>query len=475
MTIHLFAQGNRATSITTLAVFGAMAVLLAAPTPARAADGRPTPVLAQGAGMGAHPSTQVRVVQRVLYRRGYDLGTPGIDGRFGPLTEAAVRQMQADHGLAVDGIVGQDTREALHLPPHAATETHVRSHSDRQARSVSNRKASLTQRVAHASVRIGTTARNASIELRYTGTDWLRSVLAGALGGLMALLSMIVVRAVRRRHRSARATQNRPSRGLAQKSVPRNGGAPHEQTITSGVDPGAGTPPSLRPSEPSAPRLLAGSRVIGYVTVPPEQISSDDGGSSAPIEAMCERSGWELLEIVRDREIGPALERPCLGYALGRIADREADALVVAELQRLSDSVLDLGGLLAWFREAKAALIALDVSLDTSTAAGQHVATTLVALSEGARHARRTRSGRAERSGSGRPAVSDRPELLNRIAAMRAANMTMQAIADQLNSEGVPTLRGGTRWRPSSIQAALGYRRPGPREHLPLLTGREQQ
>jgi hypothetical protein len=63
--------------------------------------------------------------------------------------------------------------------------------------------------------------------------------------------------------------------------------------------------------------------------------------------------------------------------------------------------------------------------------------------------------------------VSHRPELVERIVAMRAANMTLRAIADQLNTEGIPTLRGGKKWRPSSIQAALGYRRPGPHDHLP--------
>jgi hypothetical protein len=53
--------------------------------------------------------------------------------------------------------------------------------------------------------------------------------------------------------------------------------------------------------------------------------------------------------------------------------------------------------------------------------------------------------------------------------------MTLQAIADQLNAEGVPTLRGGAMWRPSSVQAALGYRRPsarGTRNHLPTLEDR---
>ena len=38
--------------------------------------------------------------------------------------------------------------------------------------------------------------------------------------------------------------------------------------------------------------------------------------------------------------------------------------------------------------------------------------------------------------------------------------MTLQAIADSLNDEGIPTLRGGSQWRPSSVQAAAGYRRP---------------
>jgi hypothetical protein len=44
--------------------------------------------------------------------------------------------------------------------------------------------------------------------------------------------------------------------------------------------------------------------------------------------------------------------------------------------------------------------------------------------------------------------------------------MSLQQIADQFNAEHVPTLRGGTQWRPSTIQAALGYRRP-PRDRVP--------
>jgi hypothetical protein len=69
-------------------------------------------------------------------------------------------------------------------------------------------------------------------------------------------------------------------------------------------------------------------------------------------------------------------------------------------------------------------------------------------------------AARAKGQRIGRPGVEDVPELKERIAVMRADGMTLQAIADRLNEEGVPTLRGGEKWRPSSVQAAVGYRRP---------------
>jgi len=213
--------------------------------------------------------------------------------------------------------------------------------------------------------------------------------------------------------------------------------------------------------------------VIGYLTVPADLGSHETSASSDAIRAACVRAGWKLTEVVRDRESGRILERPGLRYALERIASDKANALVISELQHVSRSIVDLGALMAWFRDTEATLIALDLRIDTSTREGYHVASTLIALSdwEHERIASRTRNGLAELRAlgqpTGRPAVSDRPELLERICAMREANMSLRAIADRLNAEQVPTLRGGKEWRPSSIQAALGYRRPGPRENLP--------
>ena len=52
----------------------------------------------------------VRWLQVELNRRGYHLVCDGI---FGPKTDEAVKAFQADHGLAVDGVVGPATRAKL--------------------------------------------------------------------------------------------------------------------------------------------------------------------------------------------------------------------------------------------------------------------------------------------------------------------------------------------------------------------------
>jgi peptidoglycan hydrolase-like protein with peptidoglycan-binding domain len=49
----------------------------------------------------------VRRLQSRMSAVGFDTG--GVDGRFGPKTEAAVRKLQQDFNLTVDGIVGQQT------------------------------------------------------------------------------------------------------------------------------------------------------------------------------------------------------------------------------------------------------------------------------------------------------------------------------------------------------------------------------
>ena len=78
------------------------AVALGAPPSAVAAERGGAPVLVQGAGLGSSPSAAVRRVQRILQRRGFGLGAPGADGRFGPITRAAVSR--AARRLSLSGL-----------------------------------------------------------------------------------------------------------------------------------------------------------------------------------------------------------------------------------------------------------------------------------------------------------------------------------------------------------------------------------
>ena len=55
----------------------------------------------------------VTLAQTQLIQKGYDCGTYGADGQFGAATEQVVRSFQHDHGLTVDGVIGQKTWAAL--------------------------------------------------------------------------------------------------------------------------------------------------------------------------------------------------------------------------------------------------------------------------------------------------------------------------------------------------------------------------
>jgi DNA invertase Pin-like site-specific DNA recombinase len=160
------------------------------------------------------------------------------------------------------------------------------------------------------------------------------------------------------------------------------------------------------------------------------------------------------------------LDRPGLAYALERVAKEEASCLVVSQLRRLSPSASDLGPILESIASNNGRLVAMDLGIDTASPAGRKAANVLISVGAWQRERieERTRKGlqaaRAKGHRVGRTGVAAVPELKERIAVMRASGMTLQAIADRLNEDGTPTLRGGEKWRPSSVHAAVGYRRP---------------
>jgi DNA invertase Pin-like site-specific DNA recombinase len=221
-------------------------------------------------------------------------------------------------------------------------------------------------------------------------------------------------------------------------------------------------------AEPAV-RVRAGEtvRALGYASVPADAGGKELAAQNRAIQRAAGRLRLDLVEVIREREpkTGKALDRAGLSYLIERLATGDASCIVVTGLERLSRSVAELGTIVQWLERNSVRLVAVDLDLDTASPGGQTTARALASVGgwERERLSERTRKGlaaaRAKRRAAAGPAAPDWEAIKKRIAAMRADGMTLQAIADVLNREGVPTQRGGAKWRPSSVQTAAGYKR----------------
>ena len=455
----------------------------------RALRAAPRPPISRGAGYGWHGgSPRVRAVQRRLRELGQRPGP--VDGLFGPLTEAAVERFQQARDLASDGIVGPRTLHAL-AAEHAGGSPTQPVGDERRPQRVTRQPSRTAGRgeAARPTDGGGPTAARSSEQAtgrHPTGArnpdqspPWL--LLAGGLAAL-ALVALAVAPRVRggRRALAGRLAEAFPP-------IQRRGGRPRagnretakryrpEQRESRGSV-GTSLPATAHANGDDGGGMVA----LGYVTVPARGADAELRRQLAPIDALCRRRGWRLQEVARDVE-QPRDEtqpRPGLAYALERLSRGQASCLIVAELVRLSRSAAELGRILDWFVQGQVRLLVLDVELDTGTSVGQLAAEALISVGARERE-QRTSEGlvRASAKGGavGRPSVEDIPALKKYIAALRSSGMTLQAIADRLNAEGVPTLRGGQKWRPSSVQAAAGYRRPHQRLARTHVGGRDRR
>ena len=467
-------------------------VALGVPPSAVAAAPRGAPVLVQGAGLGSSPSAAVRRVQRILQRRGFGLGAPGADGRFGPLTAGAVRRMQARYGLVADGVVGPKTRRVLRLMAAASrVRADTRPRPAPPSPAVAPARPAAPARTAPPPAPPARTAAPA-VGGGAVGADTTAATVLAALAVLVAAaaLAMALLRA-RGRGAAVLAAIHRDLYLEGHSDHP-DVGAFGGFALATAVPPDAAPDPGRArylvddPRKPapvwvegadierSPSRLAAGEAVIGYVTATPDENTRQEAFMA--IETACERAGWRLADIAADHDSGRMVGRPGLTRALERIAAGQARGLVVADARRLVRSLTDLGALLAWFRDAGAALVALDLDLDTATPHGHHTATTLISVSgwEGERAATRTRRGLARVQTPDRTAVptaDQRAALIDRIDAMRAAGMSPQAIATQLANEGVTPPHGAARWTPKAVRTALDRpsHTPTIRDQLPPI------
>lgn len=204
--------------------------------------------------------------------------------------------------------------------------------------------------------------------------------------------------------------------------------------------------------------------MVGYIRVSTAEQGDSGAGLEAQrqaIEAACHARRWELVAVHQDVASGRSLDsRPGLKRALATIHRDEAVGLVVAKLDRLSRSVIDAAQTIEQARAEGWNLVALDLGVDFSTAAGEAMANMTATFAQLERRliGERTRAALAVRKAQGvrlgRPLSLD-AHTRARILQLRRRGHGWTAIADRLNADGVPSARGAATWRPSSVRAVV--------------------
>lgn len=98
---------------------------------------KPAPSAPKGYVDMGDKGAQVTEVQNMLNKAGYNVGKA--DGIFGKNTESGVKAFQKDHGLAVDGIVGNSTMQVLdalcdHIDAKAKADAEAKQAKDAKAK-----------------------------------------------------------------------------------------------------------------------------------------------------------------------------------------------------------------------------------------------------------------------------------------------------------------------------------------------------
>jgi DNA invertase Pin-like site-specific DNA recombinase len=209
------------------------------------------------------------------------------------------------------------------------------------------------------------------------------------------------------------------------------------------------------------------------------------------VRAIALARGVTLVDvIVDDGASAKSLHRPGMARLLALVDARAVTVVIVAKLDRLTRSILDLAALLQRFERRDVALVSVAEDFNTGTAMGRMLLLIIVMVSQWEREviSERTREvlqfkkAHGERVGTipfgYHLAVDgvhldlddDEQALIAQIRALKAGGLSTRQIADALNAAG-RTTRKGTAWRfqyvarvlASAIQKArvgLGLQQP---------------
>lgn len=205
---------------------------------------------------------------------------------------------------------------------------------------------------------------------------------------------------------------------------------------------------------------------VAYLRVSTDEQAASGAGLGAQreaIEAEAERRGWTIAAWRIDGGIsgGKGIEqRPGLAAAIEAVENREAAALMVAKTDRVARSLRTLLTVVDRVERAGGVVVAVDGTIDTSTAAGRFTTQIMggVAELERALISDRTKAALAVRKAQGVKlgrASGLSAETVARIVAEKGTGASLRQIADGLNRDGIPTSRGKSTWYAPAVKVVL--------------------
>lgn len=190
-------------------------------------------------------------------------------------------------------------------------------------------------------------------------------------------------------------------------------------------------------------------------------------------QALAERRGWTVLEVLRDNDVSAAGKRKRPGFErlIELIESRAVDVVVAWDLTRLTRNARDTLRLMEAGEAAGLTLALVRGSeIDLSTPAGRLTATVLagVARHEIEQKADRQRAAAAQRADQGRPPlgvrltgytaagelVADEADVVRALFKRFSHGESLKGLAAWLTKQEVPTRHGG-RWLASTVQGIL--------------------
>ena len=223
------------------------------------------------------------------------------------------------------------------------------------------------------------------------------------------------------------------------------------------------------------------TRTIAYLRVSTDK-QADRGISldaqRAKAEAYAQLYDLDLAEVIVDPGASAkTLDRPGLQRALAMLRSGQAEALLVAKLDRLTRSVVHLGELVeAYFTDGKYALLSVGEQIDTRSAAGRLVLNILASVSQWEREAigERTAAAMQHKAAQGEytggrakfgfrvgadgvqlEADASEQEVVAVARGLRAREISLRQVAKELESRGWRG-RTGRAFQPVQIARMVG-------------------